>query len=184
MHDSWFSVLGIILAEYADSSALGRFGYCDGRIPRRLWYRSLSLLQEANFYTYDNDQRNLDILKWTPNAQQNRRTSNRLFLALFLMCSISELLTMISFLLFLCEFHNTGLPKVNSLVYPPTPFSGRSFFDEITYVGWMMSMCSFFLCIYIEFILRISFHFRVLSEDMRQLRRGVDFDEDEELQKL
>lgn len=94
---------------------------------------------------------------------------------------------MISFLLFLCEFHNTGLPKVNSLVYPPTQFSGLSFFDEITYVGsgfWMMSMCSFFLCIYIEFILRISFHFRVLSEDMRQLRRGVDFDEDEELQKL
>lgn len=89
--------------------------------------------------------------------------------------------------LYAWQFAHSGLPHFNSFFYQPTPFSLMAFVDEILFwipALWVISLITLYLSMYIEFILRISFYFRVMAEDMRKLRSGVDIDEGMELQKL
>lgn len=135
---------------------------------------------------------NLGVLNRTHNALENRRTSNRLFIAIPILCAVLEAASFTIFLLFAWEFAYSGLPQYNSFLHQPKPFSVVAFVDEILFLitgFWMMSSVTFFLCMYFEFVLRISFYFRVTAEEMRQLRRRVRVDsngegENEELQKL
>lgn len=127
---------------------------------------------------------NLDIL---PRTQENRNNSNRLFLGLFILCGVGLVSGSMSFLIFGWQFAKSGLPNFNSFLYQPTPYSVMAFVDEILFLViaiWISSLCTFYYTMYIEFILRISFYFRVTAGEMRQLRRGENFEEDKEMEKL
>lgn len=131
---------------------------------------------------------NRDILMRKHNALQNQRTSNRLILGLSLWCTVFEILACTAAILtHTVEFALTGLPSFNSFFYQPLPYSLVALVDEISIVFvcvWALSLNTLYLSMYFEFILRISFYFRVTAEEMRQLRKGDNFDEDEELRKL
>lgn len=130
---------------------------------------------------------NRDVLKRNHNALENRRASNRLFKIISILFGVLQGSGTMTVVLFAWEFANTGLPQFNSFLYQPTPYSVVAFVDEILFLIpalWMESFITLYFSMYIEFILRISFHFRVLAEDMRNLRRGVESAEDKELQKL
>lgn len=130
---------------------------------------------------------NMDILKREHNALENRRSSNRLFLAMKIMCTVIEVSGSMAFIMFAWEFVKSGLPQFNRFLYQPEPYSVIAYVDEILFLCsgfWMMSLCTFCTSMYMEFILRISFYLRVTGEEMRQLRKGVDFDEEKEQLKL
>lgn len=128
---------------------------------------------------------NLNILK--RDQQENRRPSNRLFLVLFLLCTLFEVFGMMAYVIFIWDFAKSGLPRFNNLLYQPHPYSVMACLDEMSFwiVGvWVTHLANFYPCMYIDFILRISFHFRVTANEIRQLRSGVKVDEDVELEKL
>lgn len=130
---------------------------------------------------------NRTLLQRTHNALEKRQSSNRLFIAMTILCTIIQVSGTMTFVVFAWEFARSGLPQFNSFLYQPTPYSVMSYVDATTFLCsgvWMMTLYSFYLSMKIELILRISFHFRILAEDMRQLRRGVNFEEEVELQKL
>lgn len=130
---------------------------------------------------------NVVFLNRKDNALENRRASNRIFMDIFILCSVFQLSAIMTYALFTWEFVKSGVPNFNSFFYQPTPYSCMAFLDEILFMvagAWTISLVSFYLSMYIEFILRISLHIRVLAGDMRQLRKEVDFNEEEELKKL
>lgn len=130
---------------------------------------------------------NLSVLKQSYNALENRRNSNRLFLTMSILSIVFEVSVFMNFVLFAWEFAHSGTPKFNSFLHLPKPYSVVAYVDELSFLFtgfWMMSFCTFYLLMYIEFILRISFHFRVSAEEMRQLRSGNEINEKGELQKL
>lgn len=131
------------------------------------------------------NENNRKILK--QNSLETRRASNRLFIMLFILSIILEVSVLINFVLFAWEFAKSGIPKFNSFLHIPEAYSVMAYVDQMSFLCtgfWMMSLCTFYLLMYIEFILRISFHFRVLAQDMRQLRSAVDANEEEQLHKL
>lgn len=130
---------------------------------------------------------NRNIQKRDHNDLENRRVSNRMFLGLSIYCIIFQILGTMACLMFGLEFAYTGLPQFNSFLYQPTPYSVMAFVDVIAFLCpccWTMTLCTLYLTMYIEFNLKISFYFRVTAEEMRQLRRAVNFNEEEELNKL
>lgn len=130
---------------------------------------------------------NLNTLKRNHNAQENRRTSNRLFVRLAVVCAVFQSMGIMAYVMFAVAFIKTGKPTFNTVLYQPAPGSVMEIVEQIQFLVrgvWMMSLTTCYFSLYIEFILRISFNFRVLAEEMRQLRRGVDFNEEEKLQKL
>lgn len=85
------------------------------------------------------------------------------------------------------EFAHTGIPTFYNFLYQPTPYSLTAIVDEILLLGvgfWVQSLTVLYLSTYFEFILRISFYFRITAKEMRQLRTGSNVDEDEEQRKL
>lgn len=130
---------------------------------------------------------NVDILQRGHNALNNRRTSNRLFMAITILSAALQVSGIMSYNLFAWEFANSWVPKFNSFLFQPEPYSIMAFVDETLFLMtgfWMMSLPNSYSSMYIDFILRISFHFHVTAEEMRQLRRGLDFDEENEHHKL
>lgn len=130
---------------------------------------------------------NQDILKRSHNALQNRQTSNRMFIALTIISIFLEAMALSTLFMFGWEFTITGLPQFNSFFYQPEPYSVIACLEEVLLLlpcTWLLSVVTSYLCMYIDFILRISFYFRVTAEEMRQLRNGVGVDETNELQKL
>lgn len=145
--------------------------------------RTSALLRTVN-------EMNLDILNRTHNALENCRVSNRLFIAISTLCTLLEAAGTMAYIMFALEFVNSGLPQFNSFFHQPAPYSFMAFFDFILFwiPGiWIIYLNTYYLCMYIEFIVRISFHFHVLAGEMRQLRKGegaLKIDEEEELQKF
>lgn len=127
------------------------------------------------------------FLKRNDNVLENRRASNKVFISMCVFCGVLQMMASMTFVMFAWEFAKSGLPNFNSFFYQPTPYSFMAYFDGILFLVpgvWVTHVVTFYSSMYIEFILRISLHFRVLADDMRKLRRGVDTDEEEELQKL
>lgn len=130
---------------------------------------------------------NLNILQRSHNAMENRCISNQLFTIMPILWVAFVFSAIIIFSLFGWEFTQSGQPNYNSFFFVPKPFSVIAYVDQMFFLCsglWMMVSVSSYLSMHIEFILRISFHFRVLAEEMRQLRKEGNCDEEMELQKL
>lgn len=131
---------------------------------------------------------NRDILRrQNKNSRKNRRYSNRLFQRLSLIGVVYLISGVMFSPLFFVEFAKTGLPYLRSDFYHLVPFSVLAHTINVFQICtdfWLVYLVLTLTAIYCELLLRIAFHFRVTAQELRQLRKGVNFDEEVEFSKL
>lgn len=131
---------------------------------------------------------NRDILsRQNENSRKNLRYSNRLFQKLSIVGVVYLLWGVMFFPLFFVEFARTGLPYLRSDFYHLVPFSVLAYTINVYQICtdfWLIYLILTLTAMYFELLFRIAFHFRVTAQEMRQLRKGVDFNEEVEFSKL
>lgn len=142
--------------------------------------RTSALLKAVN-------EMNGEILRRHQNAISNLRFSNRLHQLFPIVCLILQVTGLLVCPKFCIEFVKTGVPYfTDGVLYEPfSVWAYISQFLQVLTIARSCSLVTFYMLMYIEVLLRISFHFRVTAEEMRQLRNSLSlFDEEEELSRL
>lgn len=142
--------------------------------------RSTNLLKLIN-------EMNKNVLRRSHNLIENRRYSNRIFTRLPFMCVFGGIFTVLFCLILSLEFERTGQVLFQNFFYQPRPHSIMArvtHYTQILAICFISSAITTYFTMVIEMLLRVSFHFRVTAEEMRQLRKGEEFDESAEMDKL
>lgn len=131
--------------------------------------------------------KNKKMLQRSYNFTANRKRSNLLFILLLYVFIAATVLAIVVPGTFLIWFIYTGEMYFKNDIFTPKPFALIGFigsFTELLAVMWLGFACNWSLIFVGEVILRVSLLFSVTTENIRQLRKGQNFNEHDELRKF
>lgn len=115
------------------------------------------------------------------------RRSNKIYLLISSLSTISQLLSLFMALPFIIMFSHSGECYFKSIFYNVPPWSFWAHVNNwlfILQLWWIGLSCAAFLLILIEMVIRITFLLSVTASEILQLRSKSDCDEEEECKKF